>query len=119
MNSLAHLKRYQFRWDSSVREGEVVMHEAKEGHWIAYHDALYEINRLTEELSDLASVGNRIVDQKMEIAVQRDRLLRANIELAALLRSDGRHTLDCDLVKHPNCTRCTCIPSVSETCEHG
>lgn len=22
--------------------------------------------------------------------------------------SDARHTLDCDLVKHPNCTRCSC-----------
>lgn len=51
--------------------------------------------------------------QRRVITELRSRRDAQEIRVAALEESlraekERRHTLDCDLVKHPNCTRCNC-----------
>jgi hypothetical protein len=68
------------------------------------HSLTAEIERLRDSASDT----NALVAQQSAM-IER---LRAALE--------GRHTLDCDMVKYPCCTRCTCeaAPPAETKAEH-
>lgn len=53
---LSHVKRYMFGWASPLRDGDLVMHERKDGIWVRYEDMLREVEQLMRA-ADSATSG--------------------------------------------------------------
>ena len=76
------------------------------------HDELIEIVEQWESLTRLIYRGDppqRYVDAGKRI---REIIIADAQSASSAGEKPARHTLDCDMVKHPNCTQCNCGSSV-------
>lgn len=76
-----------------------------------------EHEELKREL-DAVYHSNEMLAEQCEAAHAENEQLRSKVaRLSSQSEPEARHTLDCDMVKHPNCTRCNCGSSVDPRIE--